>query len=134
MVGLPPAPGSGILSSVLLTIPDAGLAELVASPALIAQMWPGTANEVMLLVHLLRMCRPSLADVLAIGLIQLLTPSASMTPPPIGLAYSRVILSAIARREDGQRVAQPHERITEITWLEVTDVAVSGRSGLRMAG
>ena len=117
---------------MILTIPDASLAELIASPVLLAQMWPGASHEVMLLVHLLRMSGSSLADALAIGLVQLLTPAA--TPlPPIGLAFERAILSAIARREDGERVAHPHSRAAEVTWLEVTDVAVSGRSGLRMA-
>jgi hypothetical protein len=119
---------------VLLTIPDQGLAELIASPSLLAQMWPGAVQDVMVLFHLLRMSRPSVAEALAIGLIQLLTPPAAVPMASLGLAYSRVILSAVARREDGELVAEPHARVSEIVWLEVTDVAVSGRSGIRLAG
>jgi hypothetical protein len=118
---------------VLLTIPDPGLAQLIASPMLLAQLWPGASHEVMLLVHLLRMSGASLAEVLVVGLVQLLTPPATTPLPPVGLAWKSVVLSAIARREDGEPVAEPHARTADITWLEVTDVAVSGRSGLRMA-
>ena len=120
--------------AVILTIPESGLAELIASPVLLAQMWPGASNEIMLLVHLLRMSGPSLAEVLAVGLIQLLTPPALVSLPQVGLVWQGAILSAVARREDGERVAEPHTRTSEVRWLEVTDVAVAGRSGLRVAG
>jgi len=119
---------------VLLTIPDAGLAELLASPALLAQMWPGATDEVMLLVHILRMSGPSLAGVLAVGLVQLLTPPGTNPFSQIGLTWMSTVLSAVARREDGERVAEPHARTTEVRWLEVTDVAVAGRSVLRVPG
>jgi hypothetical protein len=116
-----------------MTIPDDGLAELLASPALLAQMWPGASSEVMMLIHLLRMTGSSLAEVLAIGLVQLLTPPAGMPLSLVGLALRTAVLTAVALQEDGERVAEPHLRTAEVRWLEVTDVAVGGRSGLRMA-
>ena len=97
-------------------------------------MWPGASDDVMMLVHLLRMSSPSLAGVLAVGLVQLLTPPATSSFSQIGLAWMSTILSAVARREDGVRVAEPHARTTEVRWLEVTDVAVAGRSGVRATG
>ncbi len=117
-----------------MTIPDDGLAELLSSPALLAQMWPGASSEVMMLIHLLRMSGSSLAEVLAIGLVQLLTPPSTVMPLSlVGLALKTAVLSAVALQEDGERVAEPHLRTVEVRWLEVTDVAVGGRSGLRMA-
>jgi len=120
--------------AVLLMIPDAGLAELIASPVLIAQVWPGAVNDVMLLVHVLRMSGPSLAEVLALGLLTLLTPPVTGQVPPVELAYDMAVLRAVARSEDGKRVTEPHLRMADVFWLEVADIAVSGRSGLRMAG
>jgi hypothetical protein len=124
----------GNTAVVILTFPDVGLAELIASPALLAQMWPGASHEVMMLVHMLRMSGQSLAEVLAIGLVQLLTPAVTTTSPQVGLAWERATLSGVARREDGERVAEPHARPAEVRWLEVTDVAAAGRSAFRMAG
>jgi hypothetical protein len=54
--------------------------------------------------------------------------------PQVGLAWERATLSGVAWAEDGERVAEPHERTAEVRWLEVTDVAAAGRSALRMAG
>lgn len=116
-----------------MTIPDDGLAALLASPALLAQIWPGASGEVMMLIHLLRVTGSSLAEVLAIGLVKLLTPSTALPQSLVGLALKTAVLSAVALQEDGQRVAEPHRRTAEVRWLEVTDVAVGGRSGLKMA-
>lgn len=120
--------------AVILTIPDAGLAEVIASPVLLAQMWPGARHEVMMLLHMLRMSGQSLAEILAIGLVQLLTPAVTTTLSQVGLAWERATVSGVARGEDGERVAEPHARPAEVRWLEVTDVAAAGRSALRMAG
>lgn len=117
-----------------MTIPDASLASLMASPALLAQMWPSGSHEVMMLVHLLRMAGPSLAEVLALGLVRLLMPPAAATSSQIWLAHKVALVSANARTGTGDQIAAPHTRPADVVWLEMTDVAVAGRSGLRMAG
>ena len=117
-----------------LTVPDAGLAELMASPVLLAQMWPGASHEVIMLIQVLRMSVPSLTEALALGLISLLTPPAGRPTAVISLAYKSAVLSAVARKKAGARVTSPHARPGEVCRLEVTDLAVGGQSGLRMAG
>lgn len=119
---------------VTLTIPDLGLAELIASPGLLGQVWPDATREVMMLFHVLRMAGPSLADVLGIGLVQLLAPPTTAPASQLSLTHKTAALSALARAETGDPVPTPHIRPTDVAWLEVTDVTVDGRSGLRMAG
>jgi hypothetical protein len=120
---------------MLVTVPDAGLNELLASPLLLAQMWPGSNQEVMTLMHVLRIAVPSLDDVLAVGLVKLITPAAGKASASVAVAHKRAVLTGVARRrEDGRRVTAPHTRPGEVTWLEVRDLAVEGRSCLRMTG
>ena len=120
--------------AVILIIQDAGLAELVASPVLLAQVWPGAFDEVMMLIQVLRMSVPSLAEALAVGLVSMLTPAIGTPSPRISLAYRSAVLSAAAASEAGDRIAAPHLRPAEVWRLEVTDLVVGGQSGLRLAG
>lgn len=119
--------------AVILVIQDAGLAELVASPVLLAQVWPGAFDEVMMLIQVLRMAVPSLAEALAVGLVSMLAPAGTPSPR-ISLAYRNAVLSAVAGSEAGDRIAVPHLRPAEVWRLEVTDLVVGGQSGLRLAG
>jgi hypothetical protein len=118
---------------VILVIPDAGLEQLIASPVLLAQMWPGACDEVKLLVQVLRMSFPSLAQVLAVGLITILGPWAEDSPR-ITFGYGTAALSAVAFGEAGNLVAGPHLRPGTVLRLEITDLSVGGQSGLRLAG
>jgi len=117
-----------------LVVPDASLAQLIASPVLLMQMWPGACEEVMVLIHVLRMSAPSLAEAITLGLISVLAPSAETTSPQISLSYRTTVLSAVAGDKGGDRVTSPHLRLAEVTRLEITDLSVGGRSGLRLAG
>ncbi|MDX2837140.1 MULTISPECIES: hypothetical protein [Streptomyces] len=114
---------------MLMTIPNAGLGEVLASQTLLAQVWPDAAREVMLLLQVLRSSMPSLADALAVGLIALATPTARSV---IELSHQRATLTAIGLRDDGSQVVVPHTHLREITWLEIQDVCAGGRSGLRV--
>ena len=120
---------------MLVTVPDAGLSQLLASQLLLSQMWPEVSQEVMMLVHVVRISVPSLAEVLAVGLIALVTPATGKLSADVGLAHKRAVVTGVARRcEDGSRVTSPHSRPGEVTWLEVRDVNVAGCSALRMTG
>jgi len=124
----------GDTEAVILTVPDAGLAELLASPVLLAQMWPGAGDEVKVLIQVLRMSVPSLAATLAVGLLTLLTPPAGKPTSEISLAYNSAVVRAIAQSDNGHRVTAPLSRPSEVWRLEIVDLAVGGRSGLRLAG
>jgi hypothetical protein len=131
---LPSVPGSWILCCVILLIPHAGLAQMVASPVLLAQAWPAACGEVMMLIHVLRMSVPSLADALAVGLVTMLTPPGGAPSPLVSLAYQTAVLTAVAGGQSGDLIDTPHLRANEVRRLEVTDLVVGGRSGLRLAG
>jgi hypothetical protein len=119
---------------VILTIPDTALAELVACPVLLAQMWPGACDEVRILVQVLRLSVPSLAEVLAFGLVSMLTPPRAIPSAQISLVHSSAVLVALAQNEAGECVIAPHLRPADVWRLEITDLAVGGQSGLRLAG
>jgi hypothetical protein len=120
---------------MLVTVTDAGLHTLLASEALLRQTWPGSEMDVMMLLHILRLGEPSLVEVLAIGLVAILTPASDTSNASINLAYQRARVSAVARRVDTrERVPSPHTRPQEVTMLEIKDVAVEGRSALRQIG
>lgn len=111
-----------------MTVPDHGLAELLASQGLLLQTWHDAARDVMMLLHILCTAMPTLADVLAVGLV-VLAPAA--TGSVLVLHHRRATLTAIARRDDGSEVAAPQDCLREITRLEVRDVCVNaGRTWL----
>lgn len=119
---------------MILVVPDAGLAQLAASSVLLAQMWPTAWEEVMTLIHMLRMSFPSLAEVLAMGLIAVLAPAAGMVSSQLSLAYRTAVLTAEATGENGEHVAAPHLWPAQVRRLVVTDLSAGGRSALRLAG
>ena len=92
---------------VILVIPDAGLAQLVASSALLAATWPGACEEIMLLIQVLRMSVPSLAEALALGVINALAPATEASTTLISLVHRTVVLTAVARDEAGDQVSGP---------------------------
>jgi len=108
---------------VHLTVPDAGLGELLASQSLLLQIWPDAAREVMMLLHVLQTSMPSLAEALAVGLIVLAVPAARSV---VVLRHGRATLTAVGRRDDGSEVAAPLACLSEITYLEVRAVGVDG--------
>ncbi len=126
--------GAGNTYTVILVVPDAGLAQLAASPVLLAQIWPAACEEVMMLIHLLRMSVPSLAEVLAMGLIAILAPAAGMISSQISLAHRTAVLTADATGENGVHIGTPHLRPSDVRRLVVTDLSAGGRSALRLAG
>ncbi len=87
-----------------------------------------------MLIHLLKVSTPSLADALAWGLLSVLTPASPKPTAAIAVARRRAVLNATAFGEDGDRVIAPQHRPDEVTRLEVIDLAVAGRSCLGMTG
>jgi hypothetical protein len=77
---------------------------------------------------------PSLAEVLAMGLIALLAPAAGLISSQISLTYRTAVLTADAIGENGEHVGAPHLRPADVRRLVVTDLSAGGRSALRLAG
>ena len=119
---------------MILVIPDAGLAQLVASSALLVATWPGACEEIKLLIQVLRMSVPSLAEALALGVISVLAPAAEASTSLISLVHRTVVLTAVTRNEAGDQVGAPHLRPAEVWRLDVTDLLVGGGSWLRLVG
>lgn len=87
-----------------------------------------------MLIQVLRMSFPSLAEALAVGLVALLTPATGRPAAEISLAHKRAVLVAVARTQLGDRVQVPHTRPTQVGRLDVIDLAVGGLFAVRMAG
>jgi hypothetical protein len=120
---------------VILVIPDAGLAQLAASSALLAATWPRACEEIQFLLQVLRMSMPSLAEALGLGVMSVLPPAAGeVSGSVISLVRRAAVLTAIARDETGNQVTSPHRRAAEVHQLDVTDLMAGGRSWLRLAG
>jgi hypothetical protein len=128
--------GIGNTLAVILVIPDAGLAQLAASSALLAATWPRACEEIKFLLQVLRMSVPSLAEALALGVMSVLAPGSEgeASTSVISLVHRAVVLTAVARDEAGNQVTMPHLRPAEVQQLEVTGLVAGGRSWLRLAG
>jgi hypothetical protein len=119
---------------MILTVADAGLAQLLASKVLLTKMWPSGSHEVLVIMQVLRIS-PRLADALTFGLLALMTPLGGSRPAgELVVAYKTVVVMAVARRPNGELVVGPQTRSVEVGWLDVADVAVGGQSGVRMTG
>ena len=119
---------------MLVTVPDAALEALMASPALLKRMWPSGYEEAMMMIQLLRVATPSLADALVLGLITMLSPASRRMTAEVTLTFRAAALTAVARGKAGNRVMAPHTRAGDVVRLDVTDLAVAGRSCLGMTG
>ena len=114
---------------MLVTVPDAGLHEILASQALLLQLWPGAAEEVITLLRVLQLTMPSLADALAFGIVVLIGAGQQSA---IVLRWERTTVTAIGRDAHGEQVPDPGEGPQQICHLEVRDVAVDGQSVLTL--
>jgi hypothetical protein len=122
------------LRVVILVVPNLQLEGLICSPALLAQLWPHAYEEVRMLIQILRMSAPTLAEALAIGLISIRMPAAETVSPEVSLEYESTVLSALAGGAAGEPVPAPHLRPSEVRRLEITDLLIGGSSALRRAG
>lgn len=111
---------------MLVTTPDSALAALLCSETLLLERWRDAAREVMVLLQILRAAAPTLADVLAVGLIILA--SAPVVGAGLVLEYRRASFTVLGRRSDGSEVSCAVEGWDrEITHLEVRGVCVAGQ-------
>lgn len=116
---------------MILASSDATLAELLTSSAAIAQTWPRAGDDVLLLVHILKISLPSLADALATGLVVLVT--CSPRDAELTLSAGDAVLRGLAQDDLGGRIADPRRRAREVLQLQILDVVAEGRSAMKVA-
>ena len=112
-----------------MSVVDPSLGEVLASQALLVRAWPLAASDVIMLLQLLRLSVPSLAETLAMGLVVLIPASGHL----IEVRYGRAALIGVGRRNDESVVHAPLESPHEVTRLDVRDVRVANRSRLMAA-
>jgi hypothetical protein len=115
---------------VVLVSSDVALAELLASSTLIARTWPRAGGDVCLLVHLLRVSVPSLAEALSAGLV--LLADNSLRGPELTLTAGTAVIHGLAQTKDGDPIGDPKRRANEVVRIEVIDVVAEGRSARKV--
>lgn len=102
---------------------DPDLSQALCVHALLVETWRDATREVMTLLQVLHTAAPTLADVLALGLIALAASPA--TRSALVLRYRRVSLVARGLREDGSEVHAAHNHPQEVVRLEVQEIHVA---------
>ena len=118
---------------MIILVLDPWLDALLASAALIAQLWPTAAEDIMLIFGALRLAGTTLADTLQNGLVRTLEPIRGAAESQIMLACGQAVLSGFAAGRDGKPVHGPHLRASDVCRLVVADLAVGGVSALSRA-
>lgn len=108
-----------------MTVPNPRLEGVLGSAHRLGEVWPTTLRQAQVLLHLLRICEPSLDTALRIGLL-----SAAMTKPArettIVVTYKEAVLTAVARDADGAPVPSPLEHPETVKGIDVLDLEVAG--------
>ena len=116
---------------MIVVVTDAALHELLSSGTLITTTWPRAHEDVFVLVKVLQITVPTLAEVLSTGLITLL--AANALTSEITLATERATLQAVALTQHGERVADPQTSADQVFRVDILDVAAEGRSASKVA-
>jgi hypothetical protein len=119
------------IMSVVLASSDAALAQLLSSSTAITRTWPQAGEDVRLLVHLLKISQPSLAQALRTGLVVLA--SWSHREAGLTLVSGAAVLHGVAQDNTGSPIPDPHGRAHEVRQLLVLDVVAEGRSAMKVA-
>jgi len=118
---------------MIVTVPNPWLEALLASAALLTQLGPAAAEDVMVILGMLLLAGTTLADVLRNGLVRMLAPAPATAESQISLACGQVVLSAVAADRHGEPVPAPHLQPSDVWRLAVADLAVGGISVLSQA-
>lgn len=116
---------------MIMASSDASLAEVLASSTLIIQTWPQANGDVFLLVHLIKVTLPSLAEVLSTGLVTLA--SASHLTDELSLGFGSAELAGHAQTKDREPVIDPRYHASDVVRIDIVDVIAEGRSAVRVA-
>lgn len=112
-------------------VTDAPLNRLLSSGAAIMRTWPRANEDVRMLVKLLEVTFPSLAEVIETRLVALA--AANNRTSVVTLTLGAATVLAVAQDDDGDRVPKPRENPEEVIRLNIVDVQAEGRSGAEVA-
>jgi hypothetical protein len=116
---------------MIVVVTDPALNELLASGTLISTTWPRAHEDVFVLVKVLQITVPTLAEVLSTGLINLF--ASNTRTSEITLATGLATLQAVALTQHGERVADPEQDADQVFRVDVLDVTAEGRSASKVA-
>lgn len=102
---------------------------LLSSGTLIASTWPHDGEDVCVLVTLLQATFPSLAEVLAIGLVGL----AGVNRSEVTLTHGKASIRALALSQAGHEVLDPKQHPEAVLQLDIIDLEASGCSAAKVA-
>jgi len=114
---------------VIVVVSDAALHRLLSSDRLIASSWPHDGEDVCVLVKLLQVTFPSLAEVLSLGLVDL----AGVNQSEVTLAHRQASVRALALSQAGHEVPDPKQHPHAVLQLDIIDLKASGCSAAKVA-
>lgn len=112
---------------MIVVVTDQPLRRLLASGTAIDRTWPQANDDVQVLVTLLQVTFPSLAEVIATRLVALA--AANNRTSVVTLTSGGATVLAVAQDEVGERVREPKSNPEEVVRLDIVDVQAEGRSG-----
>jgi hypothetical protein len=121
----------GHTEMVIVVVTDGPLNQLLSSGTLIAATWPHANEDVRVLVTLLQVTFPTLAEVLGIGLVTLSV--ANIRTSEISLSSGAATVRALAQSQDGVRVTDPKQHPGQVFRLDIVDVEAEGCSAAKVA-
>jgi hypothetical protein len=112
---------------MIVVVTDQPLRRLLASGTAIDRTWPQANDDVQVLVTLLQVTFPSLAEVIETRLVALA--AANNRTSVVTLTSGGATVLAVAQDEVGERVREPKSNPEEVVRLDIVDVQAEGRSG-----
>jgi hypothetical protein len=116
---------------MIVVVTDQPLKRLLQSGTAIDNAWPHANDDVRVLVKLLEVTFPSLAEVIETRLVALA--AANNRTSVVTLTSGSANVLAVAQDEDGERVKEPKANPEEVVRLDIVDVQAEGRSGAEVA-
>lgn len=116
---------------MIVVVADQPLKRLLESGTAIDSTWPHANYDVRVLVKLLQVTFPSLAEVIETRLVALA--AANNRTGVVTLTSGSATVLAVAHDEHGERVKEPKANPEEVVRLDIVDVQAEGRSGAEVA-
>jgi hypothetical protein len=116
---------------VIVVVTDGQLNQLLSSGILITSTWPHVNEDVFVLVKLLQVTFPTLAEVLGTGLVTLA--AANLRTSEVTLSLGVASVRALAQSEEGGRVPDPKQHPDAVFRLDIVDVEAEGCSAAEVA-
>lgn len=116
---------------MIVVVTDQPLRRLLQSGTAIDSAWPHANDDVRVLVKLLQVTFPSLAEIIETSLVALA--AVNNRTSVVTLTSGSATVLALAQDEDGERVEEPKANPEEVVRLDIVDVQAEGRSGAEVA-